>query len=43
MIPSVREVDGKLMGVLECQVSGKLTPNELEELRDYAIGQSSDG
>ena len=43
MIPSVREVDGKLMGVFECQVSGKLTSNELEELRDYATGQSSDG
>ena len=43
MIPSVREVDGKLMGVFECQVSGKLTPSELEELRDYANSQASDG
>ena len=42
-IPSVRELGGELMGVFECQVTENLMDKELEELRDYLIGQCSDG
>ena len=36
--PSVREVNGELMGIFDCQISGELTDNELEELRGYQRG-----
>ncbi len=42
-IPSVREIDGELMGVFECQITDELTDNELEDLREYLTGQCSDG
>lgn len=42
-IPSVRELGGELMGVIECQVTETLTDTELEELREYLTGQASDG
>ena len=42
-IPSVREINGELMGVFECQITDELTDNELEDLRSYLIGQASDG
>lgn len=42
-IPSVREIDGELMGVFECQITDKLTDNELEDLRSHLTGQCSDG
>lgn len=42
-IPSVREINGELMGVFECQITEKLTNNELEDLRSHLIGQCSDG
>ena len=34
---------GKLWGVAECMVSGKLTGEELTKLKSYAAGQASDG
>lgn len=42
-IPSVREIDGELMGVFECQITDELTDNELEDLKSHLIGQCSDG
>ncbi len=42
-IPSVKEINGELMGVFECQITEELTGNELEDLRSYLIGQCSDG
>lgn len=42
-IPSVKEINGELMGVFECQITEKLTNNELEDLRSHLIGQCSDG
>lgn len=42
-IPSVRDVNGELVGVFECEISGELTVSELEDLRSYLTGQASDG
>lgn len=42
-IPSVKEINGELMGVFKCQVVEDLTSNELEDLRSHLIGQCSDG
>lgn len=42
-IPSVKEIDGELMGVFECQITDELTNNELEDLRNHLIGQCADG
>ena len=42
-IPSVREINGELMGLFECRIVGELTDSELEELRSYLTGQCSDG
>ncbi len=41
--PSVKVVDGELMGVFECKVCSKITDIELDELRNYLEGQASDG
>lgn len=41
--PTVEVVDKRLYGVAVCKVRGKLTMEELEELKDYASGQYSDG
>ena len=41
--PSVKVVDGELMGVFECKVCSELTDIELDELRSYLEGQASDG
>lgn len=35
--------DGKLWGVAVCQVTADLTEEELSRLKDYAVGQASDG
>ena len=42
-IPSVKEINGELIGVFECQITEDLTGNELEDLRSHLIGQCSDG
>ena len=42
-IPSVKELNGELVGVFECEISGELTASELEDLRSYLTGQASDG
>ena len=39
----VEEVDGELFGVAVCKVSGVLGPGELEELKEFCMGQYSDG
>ena len=35
--------DGKLWGVVQCQVIGNLTPEELKSLKSYLSGQAADG
>ena len=43
LFPSVEEVDGVLCGVAVCQVTGTLTPAELEELKEFCTSQYADG
>lgn len=39
----VEEVGGELFGVAVCKVKGRLSPGELEELKEFCTGQYSDG
>lgn len=41
--PTVEEVGKRLYGVAVCQVKGRLSPEELAELKEYCAGQYSDG
>lgn len=41
--PSIEEVDGQLYGVAVCQLKGRLSPGELEELKEFCAGQFSYG
>ena len=41
-VPSVTVRNGELMGMYTCQIHGELNCMELDELRDYLTGQSSD-
>lgn len=42
-VPKVEEVNGELYGVLECKISEPLSERDIEVLKDYWIGQMSDG
>ncbi len=39
----VEDVGGELFGVAVCKVKGSLDPGELEELKEFCVGQYSDG
>ena len=43
VFPSVEEVDGQLYGVAVCQVKDRLSPGELEELKEFCAEQFSFG
>lgn len=40
---SVEEKNNRLYGVAVCQLKGKLTPEELVELKEFCVGQYADG
>ena len=42
-IPTVKVIDGELLGVLECKVSQPLSEDEIGILKEYWTGQMSDG
>ena len=43
VFPSVEEVDSQLYGVAVCQLKGRLSPGELEDLKEFCAGQFSYG
>jgi len=43
MTPTVVEHDGRLWGAMVMQLSGTLTPEDINELKVYISGQNSDG
>lgn len=42
LFPSVEELDGVLCGVAVCRIHGKLSPDELAELKEYCAAQYND-
>ena len=40
---TAEEHGGQLWGVVECQIVGELSPEELDRLKDYITGQAADG
>jgi len=42
-IPTVKIVEGELLGVLECKISQTLDESEIEILKEFWTGQMSDG
>ena len=43
MIPTVEEHSGRLWGAMVMQLSGTLAPEDTSRLKDYILGQNSDG
>lgn len=43
VLPSVEAIDGRLYGVAVCQLKERLSPGELEELKEFCAGQFSYG
>ena len=43
MIPTVEEHSGRLWGAMVMQLSGTLVPEDTSNLKDYILGQNSDG
>lgn len=43
IIPSVEEYNGKLYGVANVKLNNQLTHKEMDDLKDYILGQYSDG
>ena len=43
LFPTVEETGGRLHGVAVCQVRGALSPGELEQLKEFCVGQFSYG
>ena len=39
----VEEINDRLYAVATCEVKGKLTPDELTELKEFCVGQYADG
>lgn len=40
---SVENIQGRLWGMVECEMAGDLTPDEMNSFKDYVGGQASDG
>lgn len=40
---TVEEINDRLYAVATCEVKGKLTPDELTELKEFCVGQYADG
>ena len=40
---TVEEIDGRLLGRIDCHLKELLTPDEMADLREEILGQCSDG
>ena len=40
---TVEEMDGRLLGRIDCHLKEPLTPDEMADLREEILGQCSDG